>query len=110
MADSAAPTADDKARYEALKKELMQALPKKRAIDKQLVSVRTFSYNVEADGSLRPRLRFRFTTSKLHTLQRQLPTVVATSFKALRTISKTKLVVVGNTKFTIMTASFRTVV
>ena len=39
MADaaSAVPTQDDKARYETLKKELMQALPKKRAIDKQLV-------------------------------------------------------------------------
>lgn len=32
-----APSLDDKARYEALKKELIQALPKKRAIDKQLV-------------------------------------------------------------------------
>jgi len=37
MAD--APTAEDRSRYETLKKELMQALPKKRAIDKQLVSV-----------------------------------------------------------------------
>jgi chromatin modification-related protein EAF6 len=35
MAD--VPSLDDKARYEALKKELLQALPKKRAIDKQLV-------------------------------------------------------------------------
>lgn len=31
------PAADDRSRYETLKKELMQALPKKRAIDKQLV-------------------------------------------------------------------------
>jgi len=37
MAD--APTAEDRSRYETLKKELMQALPKKRAIDKQLVSI-----------------------------------------------------------------------
>lgn len=34
---SAAPTADDRSRYETLKKEIMQALPKKRAIDKSLV-------------------------------------------------------------------------
>ena len=32
------PTAEDRARYETIRKELMQALPKKRAIDKQLVS------------------------------------------------------------------------
>jgi chromatin modification-related protein EAF6 len=31
------PSAEDKARYEAIRKELMQALPKKRAVDKQLV-------------------------------------------------------------------------
>ena len=40
MADAppaAAPPTDDKAHYETLKKELLQALPKKRAIDKQLV-------------------------------------------------------------------------
>jgi len=36
MAGTANPSADDKARYETLKTELMQALPKKRAIDKQL--------------------------------------------------------------------------
>lgn len=32
------PTAEDRARYETIRKELMQALPKKRAVDKQLVS------------------------------------------------------------------------
>jgi len=39
MADTApaVPPTDDKAHYETLKKELLQALPKKRAIDKQLV-------------------------------------------------------------------------
>jgi len=31
------PTLEDKARYDAIRKELMQALPKKRAVDKQLV-------------------------------------------------------------------------
>jgi chromatin modification-related protein EAF6 len=35
---SGGPTAEDKARYEALKLELMQALPMKRAVDKQLAS------------------------------------------------------------------------
>ncbi|KAJ6508655.1 histone acetyltransferase subunit NuA4-domain-containing protein [Mycena sanguinolenta] len=37
MAD--VPSLDDKARYEALKKELIQALPRKRAIDKQLADI-----------------------------------------------------------------------
>lgn len=32
-----APSAEDRSRYEAIKKELISALPKKRAIDKQLV-------------------------------------------------------------------------
>ncbi len=31
------PVLDDKARYEQIKKELSQAIPKKRAVDKQLV-------------------------------------------------------------------------
>ena len=35
--DAAVPTAEDKARYEQLKKDLMQALHKKRAADKALV-------------------------------------------------------------------------
>jgi chromatin modification-related protein EAF6 len=34
------PTPEDKARYEAIRKELLQALPKKRAVDKQLVRLR----------------------------------------------------------------------
>jgi len=41
MAESSAPTAEDRARYETLKKELMQALPRKRAVDKQLVLVKS---------------------------------------------------------------------
>jgi len=41
------PGADDKARYEALKKELMQALPKKRAVDKQLAQIEVQIYNLE---------------------------------------------------------------
>ncbi|PPQ82581.1 hypothetical protein CVT26_012386, partial [Gymnopilus dilepis] len=50
MADaaSAVPTQDDKARYETLKKELMQALPKKRAIDKQLAQIEAQIYTLEA--------------------------------------------------------------
>lgn len=38
MADAnSAPTAEDRAQYENLRKEIMQALPKKRLVDKQLV-------------------------------------------------------------------------
>ncbi|KAJ7047791.1 histone acetyltransferase subunit NuA4-domain-containing protein [Mycena alexandri] len=45
MAD--APSLDDKARYEALKKELLQALPKKRAIDKQLAEIEFQIHDLE---------------------------------------------------------------
>ncbi|KAJ7644202.1 histone acetyltransferase subunit NuA4-domain-containing protein [Roridomyces roridus] len=38
---------DDKARYEALKKELLQALPKKRALDKQLADIESQIYDLE---------------------------------------------------------------
>ncbi|KAF9533060.1 NuA4-domain-containing protein, partial [Crepidotus variabilis] len=41
------PTSEDKARYETLKKELMQALPKKRAIDKQLAQIEVQIHNLE---------------------------------------------------------------
>lgn len=34
---STEPSAEDRARYETIRKELVQALPKKRAVDKQLV-------------------------------------------------------------------------
>lgn len=36
-ADASGPSADDKARYEAAKKELVQAIGKKRLVDRQLV-------------------------------------------------------------------------
>jgi len=39
MAESVS-SAEVRSRYEALKKDLLSALPKKRAIDKQLVRVR----------------------------------------------------------------------
>jgi chromatin modification-related protein EAF6 len=39
---------DEKARYESLRKELMQALPKKLAIDKQLAQIEVQIYNLEA--------------------------------------------------------------
>ncbi|KAJ7069777.1 histone acetyltransferase subunit NuA4-domain-containing protein [Mycena amicta] len=45
MAD--APALDDKGRYEALKAALKQALPKKRAIDKQLADIETQIYDLE---------------------------------------------------------------
>ncbi|KAK2459687.1 hypothetical protein APHAL10511_008332 [Amanita phalloides] len=50
MADAApaAPPVDDKAHYEALKKELLQALPKKRAVDKQLAQIEAQIYSLEA--------------------------------------------------------------
>ncbi|TFK74851.1 NuA4-domain-containing protein [Pluteus cervinus] len=44
----AEPSAEDKARYEALKKELLTALPKKRQLDKQLAQIEVQIYNLEA--------------------------------------------------------------
>jgi len=41
------PPAEDRARYEAIRKELMQALPKKRAVDKQLAHIEVQIYNFE---------------------------------------------------------------
>lgn len=65
---AAAPTADDRSKYETLKKELTQALPKKRATDKQLVLLAPSGIQFFPDTFLarRPRLRFRYTTSKRH--------------------------------------------
>ncbi|KAJ7581178.1 histone acetyltransferase subunit NuA4-domain-containing protein [Mycena floridula] len=40
---------DDKARYEALKRDLMSAIPKKRALDKQLAQIEVQIYNLEAN-------------------------------------------------------------
>ncbi|KAF8890028.1 histone acetyltransferase subunit NuA4-domain-containing protein [Gymnopilus junonius] len=50
MADpAAAPTQDDKTRYETLKKELTMSLPKKRAIDKQLAHIEYQIYTMETN-------------------------------------------------------------
>ncbi|KAF8895343.1 histone acetyltransferase subunit NuA4-domain-containing protein [Infundibulicybe gibba] len=49
MAESTSePSADDKTRYETLKKELTQAIPKKRIIDRQLAQIEVQIYNLEA--------------------------------------------------------------
>ncbi|KAI0056089.1 NuA4-domain-containing protein [Artomyces pyxidatus] len=45
--DGPAPSPEDKARYLAAKKELIQALTKKRALDKQLAQVEVQIYNTE---------------------------------------------------------------
>ncbi|KAG6812570.1 hypothetical protein H0H92_002222 [Tricholoma furcatifolium] len=50
MADSAGPgpSADERARYDALKNELKKLLPKKRQADKQLATIEVQIYNLEA--------------------------------------------------------------
>ncbi|PFH53400.1 hypothetical protein AMATHDRAFT_137701 [Amanita thiersii Skay4041] len=50
MADAAAsgPSNDDKARYDVLKKDLVQALLKKRTLDKQLAQIEAQIYSLEA--------------------------------------------------------------
>ena len=87
MSESApAPSAEDRSRYETLKKELMQALPKKRINDKQLVGIFTQSF-IQAKLSFnRPRSNFKFTTLKRPILQRQRRTVEETLSKVLKTI------------------------
>ncbi|KXN88110.1 Chromatin modification-related protein EAF6 [Leucoagaricus sp. SymC.cos] len=44
----AAPSAEDRSRYETIKKELISALPKKRAIDKQLALLEAQIHTLEA--------------------------------------------------------------
>ncbi|EAU86098.1 hypothetical protein CC1G_07177 [Coprinopsis cinerea okayama7 len=49
MADAnAIPTPEDKSRYDALRRELTQAIPRKRLIDKQLAQIELQIYNLEA--------------------------------------------------------------
>lgn len=48
MASDAIPTAEDKARYEEAKKELIEALTKKRTLDKQLGLLEVQIYQTEA--------------------------------------------------------------
>jgi hypothetical protein len=73
------PSLDDKARYEALKKELLQALPKKRAIDKQLVRLLTnLLLSAPLNSKQRPILNSKSTTWRRHISQRQPHTMAAT--------------------------------
>jgi hypothetical protein len=58
------PSAEDKARYETIRKELMQALPKKRAVDKQLVSLVSIPIYSNSDTFDRHTLKFKYTTLK----------------------------------------------
>ncbi|EKM51878.1 uncharacterized protein PHACADRAFT_102818 [Phanerochaete carnosa HHB-10118-sp] len=45
--DTPTPTAEDKSRYDAAKKELLQALAKKRMVDKSLAQLEVQIYNLE---------------------------------------------------------------
>ncbi|EIN12717.1 NuA4-domain-containing protein [Punctularia strigosozonata HHB-11173 SS5] len=49
MSTDAAPSAEDKARYDSLRKELVQALTKKRQLDKQLAATELGIYNLEGN-------------------------------------------------------------
>ncbi|KAF5309338.1 hypothetical protein D9611_014006 [Ephemerocybe angulata] len=46
---TAVPTAEDRTQYETLRKELMQALPKKRLVDRQLAQIESQIYALEAN-------------------------------------------------------------
>ncbi|KAF7768086.1 hypothetical protein Agabi119p4_7329 [Agaricus bisporus var. burnettii] len=43
-----APSAEDRSRYDTIKKELLVALPKKRAVDKQLAQIEAQIHTLEA--------------------------------------------------------------
>ncbi|KAF9454860.1 NuA4-domain-containing protein [Macrolepiota fuliginosa MF-IS2] len=43
-----APSAEERSRYETIKKELLSALPRKRTIDKQLAQIEAHIHNLEA--------------------------------------------------------------
>ncbi|KAF8645124.1 hypothetical protein AX16_007953 [Volvariella volvacea WC 439] len=45
---TAGPSTEDRSRYDALRKELLQALPRKRNIDKQLAQIEVQIHNLEA--------------------------------------------------------------
>jgi hypothetical protein len=55
-------TAEDKARYETIRKELALALPKKRALDKQLVRISlpipTYLYSHQVRYRLRSKFKY----------------------------------------------------
>jgi len=84
--DGNGPTVEDRARYDALKKELMQALPSKRAVDKHLV--RFFAVFLVHDHStaFRPKSSFRYTMLKPHISPKPLLTAEGTLFKGLKGI------------------------
>ena len=52
MSTDAPPTAEEKAKYDAAKKELLQALSKKRNLDKQLVCAALSWRKCSTDNSL----------------------------------------------------------
>ena len=63
-----APSAEDKAKYDAAKKELLHALTKKRNADKNLVRHHAPHANVSDAGSpSRHNWRFKYTASRVHT-------------------------------------------
>lgn len=86
MAENTTPSADDKARYETLKKELMQALPKKRAIDKQLACLEICKLTHTHLTTYRHKSKFKYTIWKLPTWLKQRRIAGETSSKDSRTI------------------------
>lgn len=53
--EAPAPTPEDKSRYDAAKKELLQALAKKRMVDKQLASVAPGALNIQSNFAFLPQ-------------------------------------------------------
>ena len=81
------PSSEDKSRYEAARKELMQALQKKRIVDKQLVRVRHGDFHSMPLNFIsriyRHSSRFKYTILRTRILQIQHNTVVEILYKDL---------------------------
>lgn len=78
------PTPEDKSRYDTAKKELLQALAKKRLVDKQLVRLRRDSPRAcAANPRDRRNSKSRYSTWRAPISQTQRRTVAATLYKDL---------------------------
>lgn len=93
-------TAEEKTRYDAARKELMQALTKRRTADKQLVRFLSYGHGYGSRSyikqTLRRLLRSTSTNLRANILLRPLRTAGAISFMDLRATSRMPLEAGGN--------------
>jgi hypothetical protein len=83
VAAGGAPSAEDKARYEQLKKDLLAALPQKRALDKRLVRMPHFCLSISMLTGPQQRLNW-----KLRYMQARAPTSAKQPYTATEIFSQ----------------------